>query len=121
MVITMFIRHELHEDILILHLNPSLTEYALEMQEQQTIKQTTLPEEMKKYMYMHIPNKKIRLAQIVLNSFLIASYIFEEQRVTCTIQSGDSLSIIAKRFHISDKIHSFTSNTIQVGQILTII
>lgn len=119
----LFIKHELkkeHDDnVLILYLNQNQTEFASELG---TIEKSngSWQNTVQNYIKNNLPNIKVNTVKIMFGTFMVTSIAVnggpvlaapietsklkaeeKEKNKNYTVQSGDSLSVIAKRFSMT--------------------
>lgn len=130
------VEHHQNGATLILYVSDFDTEFATELGTEVT---NTRQEEISSYAQRRFPNLKINTIKIVAGGIIVCMFSFSgisskttakaaepNQTVTTalsyTVKSGDSLSVIAKKFNITtNELKSFnklTTDTIKVGQVL---
>lgn len=129
---------EHHQDgaTLILYVSDFDTEFATELGTEVT---NNRQKEISSYAQRRFPNLKINTIKVVAGGFIVCMFSFSgisskttakaaepdmtvHTALTYTVKSGDSLSVIAKRYNITtNELTSFnklTTNTIRIGQVL---
>ncbi|SFA70738.1 peptidoglycan endopeptidase LytF [Bacillus sp. cl95] len=138
-----FYKHKLIKSgdgyILSLYLHPMNQEFSEELGAKSESNQS-IEQSVKQYISKQIPNIKIKSVQILLGTIVISCFSFTQERAsastndtttpemvgfnTYTVQGGDSLSVIAKKYGISieqiKEANNLVSDVIRVGQTLTI-
>jgi peptidoglycan endopeptidase LytF len=136
----MIMNHRIEQDgTILLFLDPSLTEFAQEFQQGGPEKKITLQASIREYIKERIPNSNGNVIKIMLGSIVVTTLAFgatnplsakaagtdaiATQQSVYTVQSGDTLSELAKRFHTTTtqikQVNNMTSDMIFIGQTLT--
>jgi peptidoglycan DL-endopeptidase LytF len=128
-----FIKHKIDDDVLFIYIDLN-TEFSKELGEPNK-SHLSLNGKVKNYIQKNIPNFKGNLVKIVAGATIISSVsltnIGEPTKVeasstypTYTVTSGDTLSEIAEKFHISQQeiynANNLTNSKIYIGQSLHI-
>jgi LysM repeat protein len=137
----MIINHRIEQDgTILLYLDPSLTEFADEYNYSGAEKKITLQASVTEYIRERIPNVNGNVIKVMIGSIVVTTLAFGAgntltaqaaatepvitQQNKYTVQSGDSLSVIAKRFNTTvttiKQLNNLTADVIFVGQTLTI-
>lgn len=143
MKVQTFYKHKLIKSddgyILSLYLNPMNQEFSEELGVKEENNQT-LERSVKQYISNQIPNLKIKSVQILLGTIVISCFSFTFEKAsastndmtspeladhhTYTVQGGDSLSVIAKKYGMTTEqlkeANNLVSDVIKVGQTLII-
>jgi peptidoglycan endopeptidase LytF len=137
----MIMNHRIEQDgTILLFLDPSLTEFAQEFQQAGPEKKTTLQASIKEYLKERIPNTNGTVIKVMLGSIVVTTLAIGatnplsakaavsdpvvSQQSAYTVQSGDTLSELAKRFNTTTtqikQLNNMTSDMIFIGQTLSI-
>ncbi|QOR66304.1 LysM peptidoglycan-binding domain-containing protein [Cytobacillus suaedae] len=138
----MFLSHKVVQEegskVVTLYLDPQLTEFASEFPNEQEEKGFRYS--VYRYVQTNLPTVKANVIKVMAGSVLVAVLPFNSDKAaaaesssptvqakaenTYTVQSGDSLYLIAKRIGVSvdqlKKTNNLTSDTIYVWQVLTV-
>lgn len=116
---------------LILYLNPNHTEFSREFLDGYGDEPKELSSSIQDFVKNKFPNLKFNAVKVVLGSIIVGSFILGSPKVhaseatsTYKVVSGDSLSVIAKRFNTTvEKIKSLnnlSSDVIKIDQLLKV-
>ncbi|KAA0548549.1 LysM peptidoglycan-binding domain-containing protein [Bacillus sp. BGMRC 2118] len=128
----------LKDGTILLFLDPSLTEFARELQHGEQGKKVTLQQSVMEYVKERVPNANGKVIKVMLGSIVVTTLAFgvnntskaaastsdsvQSQQSVYTVQAGDTLSGIAKRFNttVTDikQVNQLTSDVIYIGQSL---
>lgn len=133
--------HDQKDYTLVIYLDPQLAEFANELGNLPN-KKRTLQAQIQNLIKEKFPNVHIPTAKVMAGSLLVAtiylgtsvnfagaqtsttSVVSANQYDTYKVQSGDSLSLIAKRFNVPvnsiKTVNGLTSDTIFIGQVLNL-
>lgn len=135
----MIMNHRIERDgTIVLFLDPSLTEFARELGQGEIGKKVTLQQSVMEYVKERIPNANGKVIKVMLGSIVVTTLAFginnnsgaeastidsvQSQQSVYTVQSGDTLSGIAKRFNttVTDikQLNNLASDMIFIGQSL---
>ncbi|MBM6619177.1 LysM peptidoglycan-binding domain-containing protein [Bacillus suaedaesalsae] len=135
----MIMNHRIERDgTILLFLDPSLTEFAQELEHGEQGKKVTLQQSVMDYVRERVPNANGKVIKVMLGSIVVTTLAFgvnntseaeastidsiQSQQSVYTVQSGDTLSGIAKRFNttVTDikQLNNLTSDVIYIGQSL---
>lgn len=128
--------YKLHKEAdgytLILYLTQNQTEFAEEISKYNSSKNKDLNQNIEDYVKLKFPNIKIKLVKVMIGSMLIASFTLnappvqalEISTTSYKVVSGDSLSVIAKRFNTTvydiKTLNNLSTDIIYPNQILKI-
>ncbi len=126
-----FISHQLikkkDEYILIVHLNPLLSEFANEHHQSEDDKEEYVLQSLKSFMVDTFPNIKITAVKIMMGTLLISTFSIKHvtaQDLPYNVKGGDSLWNISQTYKTTvdeiKKINHLSNDIIYVGQVLII-
>jgi peptidoglycan DL-endopeptidase LytF len=130
----LFNTYKLHKEndeyTLILYLSPSQTEFASELFNPEGQLSKELNHDVEVYVKNKFPRLKIKLVKVMMGSIIVASIALggtqamASETTSYTVASGDSLSVIAKKFNTTTdqlkSLNSLTSDIIYANQILKV-
>lgn len=138
----MIINHRIEQDgTILLFLDPSLTEFAREFDQQESDQKKTLQKSIHEYIREKIPSANGNLVKVMVGSIVITTLAFGAgnnnlsakasgttpgitQQSNYTVQSGDTLSGLAMKFNTTTnqikQDNRLTSDMIYIGQTLII-